>query len=186
MATCSDCSETSNRRQRKGMVTGAGRLWLGLLFLLLGGCAGVQPQGEKGSLVHTDEVTRLFEANTVLPDHVYYYSGSEAEPDAIIGIQAGLSFQGRYWHPVALTQGGLQSWNRRIDNAHRFRLSYRGARIMSPDGGQVGVWYSKYDHTVIRFPDANTILMYTPESGFKNDPLQGDGDDHGMDSPGRN
>ncbi|MHB8808700.1 MAG: hypothetical protein ACYC9M_01635 [Desulfobulbaceae bacterium] len=148
-----------------------------LLLLLPGGCAGVQTRGEKGSLVHTDDVRNIFESNTVLPDHVYYYSGPEAEPEAIIGIQAGLAFQGRYWHQVALSQGQLQSWNRRIDNAHRIRLSYRGARIMSPDGRQVGVWYSKYDHTVIRFPDANTILMYTPGSGFKNDLLEGDAND---------
>lgn len=165
-------------------MTDAGRLWIWLLLLLLGGCADAQSQGETGRLVLTDEVRNIFESNTVLPDHVYYYSGPEAEPEAIIGIQAGLAFQGRYWHQVALTREQLQSWNRRIDNAHRIRLSYKGARIMSPDDRQVGVWYSKYDHTVIRFPDANTILMYTPESGFRNDFLQEDHDGRDMDRPG--
>lgn len=162
MATCSDCSETSNRRHRKGFGSGAGHLWLGLLLLLLGGCAGTQPQGEQGRLVLADEVRKIFESNTVLPDHVYYYSGPEAEPEAIIGIHASFTLQARYWYRVALTREQLQSWNRRIDNAHRIRLSYKGFRIMTPDGRQVGVFYSKYDHTVIRFPDANTIIMYTP------------------------
>lgn len=184
MATCSDCSETNKRQHRHGPLPPAGRIILALLLLLLGGCASTSPREQQGGLVHTDEVTRLFEANTVLPDHVYYYSGPEAEPEAIIGIQGGLAFQGRYWQQIALSQGQLQSWNRRIDNAHRVRLSYKGARIMSPDERQVGVWYSKYEHTVIRFPDANTILMYTPGPGFKNDFLQGDLEGRGMDSLG--
>ncbi len=165
-------------------MTDGPRIFLALLLLLLGGCTATRPQGQEGGLVHTDEVRKIFESNSVLPDHVYYYAGPEAEPEAIIGIQAGLAFQGRYWYQVDLTQEKLQSWNRMIDNDHRIRLSYRGARIMSPDGRQVGVWYSKYDHTVIRFPDANTILMYTPGSGLKNDFLQGDPDGRGIEGRG--
>lgn len=162
MATCSDCSETSNRRQRKDLESGVGRLRLWLLLLLLGGCAGVQPQGEQGKLVLADEVRNIFESNTVLPDHVYYYSGPEAEPEAIIGIHTSFTLQARYWQQVDLNQGQLQSWNRRIDNAHRIRMSYKGFRIMTPDGRQAGVFYSKYEQTVIRFPDEKTIIMYTP------------------------
>jgi hypothetical protein len=160
METCSECSETSKRGKQNIGLPGAGHLLLALL-LLLGGCAGAQ-NGAKGSLTHTGEVTQLFESNTVLPDHVYYYSGPEAEPEAIIGIQSGYAFQGKYWYQVALTPGQLQAWNRRIDNAHRIRFSYKGARIMTPDGKQVGVWYSPFEHTVIRFPEANTILIYAP------------------------
>jgi hypothetical protein len=142
----------------------AGRCLLaGLLLLLLGGCAATGPQGPQGRLERSDEVRKIFESNTVLPNHVYYFSGPEAEPEAIIGIHADFTLQGRYWYRVDLTQEKLQSWNRMIDNAHRFRNSYGGARIMAPDGRQAGVWYSRFDHTVIRFPDAQTILMYTPE-----------------------
>lgn len=178
MATCSGCSETSDP-PRRGGVTQAGRFCLGLLFLLLGGCAGAKPQGEPGSLVHTDEVTRLFEASTVLPDHNYYYCGPEAEPEAIIGIHSGFAFQGRYWYQVPLTPEQLQSWNRRIDNAHRIRFAYKGARIMTPDGRQAGVWYSKFEHTVIRFPEPSAILMYTPGPPPSSEFLQGDFDARG-------
>ena len=163
MATCSDCSETSNRRLRKGPVTGAGRLGLWLLLLLLGGCAGVQPQGEQGRLVLADEVRKIFESNTVLPDHVYYYSGPEAEPEAIIGIHASFTLQARYWYQVALTQEHMQSWNRQIDNAHRIRMAYKGYRIMTPDGRQAGIWYSKFENTASCFPDPKTVILYTPD-----------------------
>lgn len=163
MATCSDCSETSSHRHGKARIAGYRCLFVGLLFLLLGGCAATVPQGQQGHLIRSDEVRKIFESNTVLPDHVYYYSGPEAEPEAIIGIHADFTLQGRYWYRVALTQEKLQDWNRMIDNTHRFRNSYGGARIMAPDGRPAGVWFSKFDHTVIRFPDEKTILMYTPE-----------------------
>lgn len=176
MATCSGCSETNKYWRLGGMITGARCLLLALLLLPLAGCVGVQPRGAPGGLVHTDEVTRLIEANTVLPDHGYYFCGPEAEPDAIIGIRAGFTLQGRYWHQVDLTQEQLRAWNRRIDNAHRISFAYKGARIMTPDGREAGVWYSKYEHTVIRFPDANTILIYTPGTppvgGFSQDGLE--------------
>lgn len=113
--------------------------------------------------MHTDEVRNIFESNTVLPDHVYYYSGPEAEPEAVIGIHADFALQGRYWHKVDLTAEQLQSWNKRIDNAHRTCFAYKGARIMTPDGKQAGVWYSKFEDTAICFLDTKTILIYTPE-----------------------
>ena len=77
---------------------------------------------------------------------------------------------------MELTPKQLRDWNRRIDNAHRISFAYKGARIMTPDGREAGVWYSKYEHTVIRFPDAATILIYTPTTppvgGFPQDGLE--------------
>ena len=182
MATCSDCSETSNRRQRQNLVFWPGSITLALL-LLLGGCAAVQPQGEQGRLILADEVRNIFESNTVLPDHVYYYSGPEAEPEAIIGIHDGFTLQARYWQQISLSQGQLQSWNRRIDNAHRIKLSYKGFRIMTPDGRQAGVYYSKYEHTVTRFPDEKTIIIYTPGPPPLGDSQNG-GDERGIEGRG--
>jgi len=165
-------------------MTDAGRLWIWLLLLLLGGCAGVQPQGEKGRLVLTDEVRKGVESNTVLPDHEYYYSGPEAEPEAIIGIHTAFTLQARYWQQVALTQDQLQSWNRRIDNAHRIRQSYKGFRIMTPDGRQAGIFYSKYEHTVILFPDEKTIIIYTPGPPPLGDSLHEGSSDLGIEGRG--
>lgn len=180
MATCSGCSETSKCLRHGPASRWTALLLLALSLLLLGGCAGTVPPGEKGSLILADEVTKLFEANTVLPDHVYYYSGPEAEPEAIIAIRTGFAFQGNYWYQVAISQEQLKAWNRRIDNAHRIRLSYKGARIMAPDGRQAGVWYSLAEHTVIRFPDANTILMYTPSPPPTGGFLDGGNEDSGF------
>ncbi|MHB8808701.1 MAG: hypothetical protein ACYC9M_01640 [Desulfobulbaceae bacterium] len=162
MTTCSDCSETGKPGHRSSLAPLTGII-LALLLLLLGGCAASTPQGQQGGLVPTDAVRIIFESNTVLPNHVYYYSGPEAEPEAIIGIHADFTLQGRYWHKIDLTVEQLQSWNKRIDNAHRIRFAYKGARIMTPDGRQAGVWYSKFEETPLCFQDKNTILMDTPD-----------------------
>jgi hypothetical protein len=163
MTTCTECSEIRHRRHRQGPVPGAAYLILALLFMLLGGCAAPKPQGMEGGLVHSDEVGKIFENNTVLPDHVYYYAGPENEPEAIIGIHASFTLQAQYWHQIALTQEQLQAWNRRIDNEHRIRFVYKGARIMTPDGRQAGVWYSKFENTASCFPDPKTVILYTPD-----------------------
>lgn len=163
MTTRSDCSENSNRKHRKGLLTGAGLLLLSLLLLLLGGCAPTKPQALRNDLELSDEVRKIFESNTVLPDHVYYYSGPEAEPEAIIGIQTSFTLQARYWHQVDLTKEQLQAWNRIIDNDHRIRFAYKGARIMTPDGRQAGVWYSKFENSPSCFPDEKTIILDTPD-----------------------
>jgi hypothetical protein len=145
----------------------------------------MQPQGDRGSLLRNDEVTKLFEGGTVLPDHVYYYCGPEAEPEAIIAIQAGFAFQGQYWYQVAISPGQLQAWNRRIANEQRIRLAYKGAKIMTPDGRQAGVWYSPVENTVVRFPDAQTILIYTPTPPPNGGFLDG-GEDFGFKGRPRN
>ena len=136
--------------------------------LLIHGCATSQNQGK---LVRAGEVSQLVESATVLQDHTYYYTGPEAEPDAIIAINNRITVQSKYWIKVDDPDIKLADWNRFIDNDHRvpgehdgIRVSYRyeGARIMNPDGQQVGIWYSRHDYTVIQFPDPTTIIIYTP------------------------
>ena len=146
-----------------------------LLCFLAGGCATHQNQGK---IVRSGEVTQLVESATVLPDHTYYYTGPEAEPDAIIAIDNRFTLQSKYWIKVDAAAEKLVDWNRIIDNAHRIpgehggiRISstYAGARIMTPDCREAGLWYSRHDHTVVQFPDASTIILYTPV-----DPVEGE------------
>ena len=132
-----------------------------LTAFLVTGCAASK---NNGTLSRSGEVTKTFETAAVVPDHTYYYTGPEAQPDAIIGIQNSYTFQNakNFWIKVDISEEVLHSWNVIIDNAHRFQYSYYGSRIMSPDGRQVGIWYSKYRYTVVKFPDPNTVVIYIP------------------------
>jgi len=133
-------------------------LLLGIAVLFLANCASPVNQGK---LVRTKEVADRFENGEILPDHTYYFSGPEAEPDAIIGIHNSYTFERGYWKEANISEKKMQGWNRIIDNHYRIRQKYYGYRITAPDGKPVGIWYGKYSFTVIKFPELNTVIIYT-------------------------
>ena len=138
-----------------------------LASFILTGCATSKTNG---TLSRSEEITNTFENSTVVPDHTYYYTGPEAQPDAIIGIGNSYTLQQsdkKFWVKVDISEKILQDWNLIIDNDTRSKSSYYGSGIMTPDGKQVGIWYSKYRYTVVKFPAANTVVIYTPDTSSK-------------------
>ncbi len=137
--------------------------FFGLAGIFLGfisaGCAIPENQGR---LVRSFEVAKLVEEAIVLPDHTYYYTGPEARPDAIIAIDNRYELKSKYWIRVDNVEEKLADWNYFIDNKWRYSKFYEGAQIMTPDSEQAGIWYSRYDHTVVRYPDPNSIIVYKP------------------------
>ncbi len=141
-----------------------------LLSILASGCATSQNQNW-GKIVRDAEVTQLVETATVLPNHSYYFTGPEAIPDAIIAIDNRFTLQSKYWIKIDDVAEKLKDWNRYIDNAHRMgnvragtmmSSNYEGFWIMSADGTQAGLWYSRYESTVVMSPDSSTIIVYAP------------------------
>ncbi|MFH1019597.1 MAG: hypothetical protein V1782_03130 [Pseudomonadota bacterium] len=110
-------------------------------------------------------VNAAFEGAVVLPDYDYYYSGPEAQPLAIIGIRHGYRFEQGFWKPVALTEGQLREWVWMIDTATRStRVSYYGAKILAPDGTEIGIWYSFLDWGVAEVAPDGLVILYTPDN----------------------
>ncbi len=130
-------------------------------ILFLSGCAGTSH--DRGNLVRAPEVSSNFEHGRILPDHTYYFSGPEAEPDAIIGIHNSYTFDRGYWKTANISEEKMAGWNRIIANQYRGRTRYSGYRITTPDGKPAGIWYGKYSFTVIKFPQPGTIVIYTPD-----------------------
>lgn len=125
------------------------------------GCAA---QTWNNPLVRADEVKDIFESATVVPDHTYYYTGPQAQPDAIIAIHDKYILQNleKTWVRVDISEKMLRDWNRVISNETRIKHPYRGSRIMTPDGNPAGLWYSVQTNTVAKFPSANAIVVYPP------------------------
>jgi hypothetical protein len=134
-----------------------------LLFavVLVTGCA----RPDYGQLVRSEEATRAFETATVLPDHTYYYTGPEARPEAIMALDNAytLANERNFWIKVDISEDRLQMWNRIIRNETRIKFPYYGSRIVTPEGKVAGVWYSRYDHTVIKTPEPQNIIVYVPD-----------------------
>jgi len=137
-----------------------------LIGFLVGGCATPSNQGK---MVRDVEVAKLVESATVLPNHTYYFTGPEAQPDVIIAIDDSFTLTSKYWIKVDDVENQLKDWNRLIDNYHRTMWDiYEGFQIMTPDGRQAGIWYSLYDYTVVQFPDSSTLILYTPSTRENN------------------
>jgi hypothetical protein len=134
-----------------------------LTAFIFTGCAASKTNG---TLSHSGEITRIFESATIVPDHTYYYTGPQDLPDAIIGIDNSYTLQQsdkNFWVKVDISEKMLRDWNIIIDNERRTRSIYYGYAILTPDGRQVGIWYSRYRYTVIKFPAVDIVVIYTPE-----------------------
>ena len=108
------------------------------------------------------EVTRMFEKHKILPDHRYYYSGSDAKPRGIIGIHNNYTLNSRLWKPVDLTPEQLKDWINFILIETTVSFYNYGALILDPNGNQVGVWYSPWDTTTVNIESDNQIIVPTP------------------------
>ncbi len=111
----------------------------------------------------------MFEKGEVLTDHNYYVGGPASKPNAVVAIHKEYTLESDSWkeisvNPVSLANlinqvgfvPGAEEKSGRIPN---------GARIIAPDGRQVGIWYSVYDYSIARMLDGKRIsLTYPPSS----------------------
>ncbi len=123
-----------------------------------------------GTLRPDLEVAKLFETCRVLPDHRYYYSGPESQPDAIIGIENAYTLQTTMWKPVVMTPELLKRWLNNMLPAIGISFANYGSAILDPSGKQVGVWYSYYDQTTIQFPGDQVIIIHKPPTRTDSNP----------------
>ena len=128
---------------------------LGLLFLL---CSCTT--SNYGKLQPSPEITKIFDDYRILSDHLYYYSGLQGVPDAIIGIQSNYSLKSKRWQPVDLTSLSLRKWVDRMAYVHM--VTPRGAWILGPDGNRIGVWYSARHQTTVRVEQGNRVVNVPP------------------------
>jgi hypothetical protein len=133
-------------------------LFLLAAILVLSSCQS----GKSGYLQLNKDITASFEACTVLPDYNYYYSGPDAQPEAILAVKKSYTFEKGLWKAIALDKKQLCDWMYMIDPDYRnVRDEYDGYTILSAEGKNVGLWYSREDRTTIK-EDNGKLIIYTP------------------------
>lgn len=132
----------------------------GLLFLsLLAGCGATRPTGR---WVTSSDVLKDFRSGTILPNHTYYYTGSPVEPDAIIAIDDSFQLRTKVWSRVDISQKLLDKWMFWARTDLSMLCPYKAGVILTPDGRQAGVWFSKFSFNTIRTPEPGVIEVYQP------------------------
>jgi hypothetical protein len=115
------------------------------------------------------DVTVQFEKGIVLPDHRYYAGGPKLKPNAIVAIQNDYQLESEHWTEVSVTPESLVALVDRIgqvDGAEykEQQFMHNGARLYAPDGRQIGVWYSVYDYSQVKFGEDGRIYLSYPPS----------------------
>ena len=128
---------------------------LSLLFLLCS-CAS----SNYGKLETSQEVTKIFDDYQILSDHLYYYSGMQGIPDAIVGIHSNYLLKSKMWQQVDFSSFLLRKLVERMGYVHM--ITPRGAWILGPDGNRIGVWYSARHQTTVRVGQGNQLAIAPP------------------------
>ena len=107
------------------------------------------------------EVMETFESHKVLPDYKYYYTGSDSQPDAIIGIRNDYVMDSSLWKEVNPTPRDLKVWIDRMTSQMPHFACY-GAEILDNRGMVIGIWYSLFDTSVVKLGADKHVNVYLP------------------------
>ncbi|CAD7841288.1 MAG: hypothetical protein [Olavius algarvensis Delta 4 endosymbiont] len=136
---------------------------------MLGGCLAGILLLTIGCLEHygrmdpSTEVDRLFEAAKVLPDYNYYYAGGQNNPRALLGIHRAYTQTNASWTPMkGLNPEILKKRVAAMTNEIGHAPETYGGAIFSPDGAQMGIWYSRSRDVIIRFGENREVSVSLP------------------------
>jgi len=132
----------------------------GLLFAV-GGCGGFGMQQSSGA---DRDVDRSFERYEFRPDMNYYSSGSDAYPNALLGLKKDYTLESDLWKKVENAETLKEMVSGMQKKTREMMLTLHGFRITDNEGREVGIWYSILD-AMPRFvmKGEKRILIYTPD-----------------------
>jgi hypothetical protein len=125
---------------------------------------GRRVRANYGSIKPNGKVTESFESFEVKPDLIYYFSGPETLPTAIIGVDTRFNLDSRLWSRIDLTPEKLKTL---VQNM-KARVSERdetlhGFDILDNEGKYMGEWFSILGiHVVVKMGKENTVAITTP------------------------
>lgn len=134
-----------------------------LLFLLsVIGCAGSGTFFQR-----SNDVASQFEKGVILPDHRYYEGGPAAKPNALAAIHTDYELNSEHWreigNPTSDSLASLVKKVRFVSGAeYKEKMYSNGARIIGPDGQVIGVWYSVYAYSQVRYMEDNGVYLSFP------------------------
>lgn len=132
--------------------------------LLLGGCKTLASI-KSGKFEAKADIQKSFEDGQANPSYLYYYSGPDAYPIAIIGIDRNVNFDtGGLWKPIKNPSENLVVFVRSIQDRVLGLMQFAwGFSLMDDTGRQIGTWYSIPSAvTTVLVKEDRTVMVYTP------------------------
>ena len=108
-------------------------------------------------LTKSSEVTAAFQEGRPNSDYIYYYTGRERAPHAIIGIHKKYQVSSsKLWHVFTPTAEKLTKMAAHV--VHYYDEPSYGAYITDSSGEHIGVWYSKLFYVNVQIDHENKML----------------------------
>ena len=131
-----------------------------IVFIIL---FGRRVRAQYGSIKPNGKVMKSFETYEVKPDLIYYFSGSEMRPTAIIGVDKRLTLNSELWKRIDATQELKVLIQNIKENVSEYEETLHGFDILDNTGKYIGEWFSILGiHTVIKTGKDNKITITTP------------------------
>ena len=94
----------------------------------------------------------------------YYSSGSDAYPNALLGLKKAYTLESDLWKQVENAETLKEMVSGMQKKTREMMLTLHGFRITDNEGREVGIWYSILD-AMPRFvmKGEKRILIYTPD-----------------------
>ena len=131
-----------------------------ILAVLVAGCS--VHNGNQGILRLSGEINDMFETHQVKDEYNYYYTGRDARPDAILGVDKKYKLRSSLWKPVELTSGQLGQWIDMMTDHRGFSIRTYGAEVLGPGNEPIGIWYSPWSWTTVRLVGNDEVVIHTP------------------------
>lgn len=124
-----------------------------------------------GSFAPSTNVKQAFDRSQIDTSLNYYLCGSETVPDAIIGIDKGLTLNSDLWQPIEVTPKTFRRLVSDMQREHGNLLgaNHEGFAILDEKGKQIGVWYSELNaantNSFIKMEDKKNVHVQTVTMG---------------------
>ena len=144
-----------------------------LVFLITALALLIGCSGTFGKYKRSDEVTKTYETYQVLPDYNYYYSGSNINPEAVLGIQKSYTLTSAdLWIAVTLDAKQLKYWVETMQK--NIARPPDGYYILDNKGKPVGIYYTRWDTGPVEMQGENQVEVYLPDKDtFNRNPGSG-------------
>ena len=125
----------------------------------LGGCS----MANYGKLKSNPDITRAFEAYQIMPDHKYYYRGTQSRPFVIVGINENYALNSKLWVAIDPQSKDFRTLIDRISlQGSGSTTRPWGFTILDHSGSAVGVWYSAIRAAAVEVNENGQIVNLSP------------------------
>ena len=117
-----------------------------------------------GSILPDVGVEKDFDAMRMDSRMNYYYSGSDALPNAIVGLNKAHTIRPEIWKPVENERTFAEQIKAMRARAMTVHTLPRGFLIRDDKGGAIGTWYSLLEgRTYVKMGDDREVIIETPD-----------------------